>query len=141
MSGWCNGSAGYVHLWTLAHRLTRDERMLGLAEGAAWNAWESDGPVSTVCCGRAGRAYALLNMFRHTDDDAWLTRARTLADRAAAESAPGESEGHDDSLYKGRLGSALLAADQAAPHEACLPFFEPERWPSLGTIPIVSDAG
>jgi eukaryotic-like serine/threonine-protein kinase len=130
MNGWCNGSAGYVHLWTLAHRLEPNDRWLDLAHGAAWNAWELDGPVSTVCCGRAGRAYALLNLYRHTDDPAWLTRARVLADRAAAESAPGESEGHEDSLYKGRLGPALLAADQAAPHNACLPFFEPEGWPA-----------
>jgi eukaryotic-like serine/threonine-protein kinase len=118
------------------HRLERDDRWLDLADGAAWNAWEVDGPVSTVCCGRAGRAYALLNLFRHTDDPAWLTRARVLADRAAAESAPGESEGHEDSLYKGRLGPALLAADQSAPRNACLPFFEPEGWPA--TIPIAS---
>ena len=129
MNGWCNGSAGYVHLWTLAHRLHPDGRFLELAEGAAWNAWEADASISTVCCGRAGRAYALLDLYRHTEDEAWLRRARVLADRAAAESAPGESEGHDDSLYKGRLGPALLAADQAAPHDACLPFFEAEAWP------------
>jgi serine/threonine-protein kinase len=129
MNGWCNGSAGYVHLWTLAHRVAGDDRWLDLAEGAAWSTWETDGPVSTVCCGRAGRAYALLNLYRHTRDDAWLERARVIAERAAAESAPGESEGHDDSLYKGRLGPALLAADLAAPHDACLPFFEPEGWP------------
>jgi hypothetical protein len=89
-----------------------------------------------VCCGRAGRAYARLNMFRHTDDEAWLARARTLAVRAAAESAPGESEGHDYSLYKGRLGPTLLAADQAAPHDVCLSFFEAEGWSALGTVPI-----
>jgi eukaryotic-like serine/threonine-protein kinase len=130
MSGWCNGSAGYVHLWTLAHRLQGGDRWLDLAEGAAWNAWEADGPVSTVCCGRAGRAYALLNLYRHSGDESWLMRARVLAERSAAEAAPGESEGHDDSLYKGRLGPALLAAEQAAPQDACLPFFEPEGWPT-----------
>ena len=130
MNGWCNGSAGYVHLWTLAHRLLGDDRWLDLAEGAAWNAWEADGPVSQVCCGRAGCAYALLNLYRHTGDESWLGRARVVAERAAAESAPGESEGHDDSLYKGRLGPALLAADLEAPHDACQPFFEAEGWPA-----------
>ena len=36
MPGWCNGSAGYVFLWTQAHMATGDQRYLELAEGAAW---------------------------------------------------------------------------------------------------------
>jgi eukaryotic-like serine/threonine-protein kinase len=129
MSGWCNGSAGMVHLWTLAHRRTGDERYLRLAERAAWNAWETDEAVNQVCCGRAGKAYAFLNLFRHTHDASWLRRARVLADRAAGQLGPAETEGREDSLYKGRTGVALLAADQAAPEAACQPFFEPEGWP------------
>jgi hypothetical protein len=129
MSGWCNGSAGMVHLWTLAHRRTGDERFLWLAEGAAWNAWESEDQVNQLCCGRAGTAYALLSLFRRTRDEQWLRRARVLANRAAAHIGSAESEGRVDSLYKGRTGVALLAADQAQPDAACHPFFEPEGWP------------
>ena len=40
MPGWCNGSAGFVFLWTLAHRQLGDPAFHALAEGAAWNAWE-----------------------------------------------------------------------------------------------------
>src|SRR5690606_3492433 len=31
MPGWCNGSAGYVFLWTQAHGVLQDERYLALA--------------------------------------------------------------------------------------------------------------
>jgi eukaryotic-like serine/threonine-protein kinase len=130
MSGWCNGSAGMVHLWALAHRRFGDERWLRLAERAAWHAWETDEAVNQVCCGRAGKAYALLNLFRVTRDDRWLHRARVLADRAAAYLGPAETEGRQDSLYKGQTGVALLAADQADPAAARQPFFEPEGWPA-----------
>ncbi len=47
MPGWCNGSAGYVFLWTLAHRAFGDPRLLELARGAAWDSFDSpDGGVS-----------------------------------------------------------------------------------------------
>ena len=43
MPGWCNGTAGYVHVWVLAHQALGDERYLRLAERAAWNAFEEAG--------------------------------------------------------------------------------------------------
>lgn len=123
MAGWCNGTAGYVFLWTLAHRLLGDARWLEMAEGAAWNSWESPDASGTLCCGLVGRAYALLNFYRHSGDVIWLDRARTLAHRAAKDGAmPPE---YPRSLYKGEFGLAVLAADLEVPHEAVMPFFEP----------------
>jgi len=126
MAGWCNGSAGFVFLWTLAHQILGEPRWRELAEGAAWNAWEAPDPHGTLCCGLAGRAYALLNLWKHGGGEAWLTRARDLANQAAlsierAAEAP-------DSLYKGVVGVAVLAADLARPEGAVLPFFEEEGW-------------
>lgn len=134
MGGWCNGSAGFVHLLTLAWRTSRDDRWLWLAEQAAWATWEADEPVSSLCCGRAGRAYALLNLYRHTDETAWYERARDLALRAAAHAADGVEQGRIDSLYKGLLGVSLLAAEVEAPTHARMPFFEPEGWPKPETL-------
>ena len=57
MSGWCNGSAGIVFLWALAHETYKESRFLELAERAARNAWEDDERASTLCCGSAGSAY------------------------------------------------------------------------------------
>jgi eukaryotic-like serine/threonine-protein kinase len=126
MGGWCNGSAGFVHLFTLAWRTSRNDRWLRLAEQAAWTTWEADDPVSSLCCGRSGRAYALLNLYRHTDEAAWHERARELALRAAAHAANGVEQGRIDSLYKGLLGVSLLAAEIEVPTQARMPFFEPE---------------
>jgi serine/threonine-protein kinase len=126
MAGWCNGSAGFVFLWTLAHQILGDPRYHEMAEGAAWNAWEAPDLHGTLCCGLAGRAYALLNLWKHGGGEPWLTRARDLAGHAAlsiertAEAA--------DSLYKGAVGVAVLAADLARPEEAVFPFFEEEGW-------------
>lgn len=128
MSGWCNGTCGYVFLWTLAHRLLGDARYLGLAQGAAWSSWEAPEPVVTLCCGLAGRAYALLNLYRYSKETVWLHRARDLAMRAAAgDHAPKE---YPHSLYKGEFGLAVLAADLEQPNEATMPFFEPMGYQS-----------
>ena len=131
MAGWCNGSAGFVHLFTLAHRMLGDDRWQSLAERAAWHSWEAGGPVSSLCCGCAGQAYALLNLHRHSGDPAWLRRARELTARAALAPWDGEPQGRDDSLYKGRVGVALLAADIEVPELARMPFVEPEGWPAV----------
>ncbi len=129
MPGWCHGSAGYVHLWTLAHAILGDENYLVLAEGAAWHAWEGADRKCNLCCGLAGRAYALLRMFKHTGERIWLRRAEELAKRAASGIGNSSIAGdrlHANSLYKGDLGVALLIADLAQPASSCMPFFEDE---------------
>jgi hypothetical protein len=126
MPGWCNGSAGFVFLWTLAHRMLGEDRYRSLAESAAWNAWEAPDGGGTLCCGLAGRAYSLLNLYRHGGGPQWLERARELANRAALAIDRDSSPSH--SLYKGALGVAVLTADLARPEDAAMPFFEEEGW-------------
>jgi serine/threonine-protein kinase len=127
MPGWCNGSAGFVHLFTLAHEVLGDRRYAALAQGAAWNVWESADRNGSLCCGLAGRAYALLHLHRHAGGAAWLPRARQLAQAAAADLSWAAE--WPDSLYRGELGLAVLAADLARPEGAAMPFFEDEGWP------------
>jgi serine/threonine-protein kinase len=122
MSGWCNGSSGYVFLWTLAHRTFGDPRYLDLAVGAAWDVWDGGDSVPTLCCGAAGRAYALLDLHRHVGEPAWLDRARDLARQA--EQAGGRDD-YPHSLWKGGFGLAVLAADLDRPEEAAMPLFQP----------------
>jgi serine/threonine-protein kinase len=108
-----------------------------LAEQAAWNTWEESDTVSGLCCGLAGKAYGLLNLYKHAGEKAWLVRAQELAQRAAlnvSASALQDTSLHvgldarDESLYYGNVGIAVLAADMARPEEACMPFFEREGW-------------
>ena len=119
IAGWCNGSAGLVFLFTLAHRIVGGAEWLRRAELCAWNTWDEPRFNPTLCCGTAGRAYALLNLYKTTGAAEWLGRARQLANHAAATN-------HDDrmSLLKGTLGVAVLIADLASPENARMPFFE-----------------
>ncbi len=128
MSGWCNGSAGYVHLWTLADTLFDDSNYLNLAQHAAWSTWEQHSELGNLCCGLTGRSYALLNFYQHTGERDWLYRARDLAHRAIF--IEHDSTGNDaevNGLYKGDVGLCVLLADLNRPAEASLPLFERER--------------
>jgi predicted Ser/Thr protein kinase len=122
MPGWCNGSAGLMHLWALAHRVLAEPRWLRLAESAAWNAWEDPAGGGSLCCGLAGRAYALLRWYQESGEEVWLERARALAARAVAVTSKIGIESRD-SLHRGETGVAVLLADLARPAEAAFPFF------------------
>ena len=124
MAGWCNGSGGLVHLWTLAERLYGRDDYGELARRAALNAYEEPPAIGDLCCGAAGLSYAMLEMYRHTGDGLWVDRARRLADRAAT--LIREWSLHRDSLYKGEVGVALLAADLDEPELSCMPLFNKE---------------
>ena len=127
MSGWCNGPAGFIHLWTLAHEHDLGADYLPLAEASGWTAWEGRGSVPDLCCGTAGRAYALLTLYRSTGAEIWLERAHALAERAAR--ALRRSRGPRPlSLYKGEPGIVLLLADLHHPETASMPGFESEGW-------------
>jgi len=133
MSGWCNGSAGFVFLWTLAHQMLGRAEYGTLAEQAGLDAWESEGQIGNLCCGYAGQAYALLNLYKHTGDTAWLHGAQAQAQRAArsihempANGAYQELATRAESLYKGELGIAVLAAELDRPESATMPLFERE---------------
>jgi serine/threonine-protein kinase len=129
MPGWCNGSAGMVHVACLARTVLDDESYLSAADAAAWHVWDGgDGPID-LCCGFAGRAYALLELFRHTDDPKLLQRAKALALRAVRVAPQLHSTEHPPhSLYKGELGLAALISDLEDPQEATMPLFASERW-------------
>lgn len=126
---WCNGSAGFVHLWLTAERVFGDDGYRPLAEGAGRDAL---GPMETgvdLCCGLAGRAYSLLALYRASGDDRWLREARSLTLRSLR---PRMADGAFAlSLYKGALGPAVLGAElTASPVAASMPLFEPEGWPA-----------
>jgi serine/threonine-protein kinase len=126
MPGWCNGSAGTVFLWTLAHSFFGNSLYLDLAEKSAMDAFEGSGGGHGLCCGFAGQAYAQLNIYNHTGRRTWLQQARILAERAAA-FGNRVREGLPHSLYKGDMGVAVLIAELEKPETATMPFFESPR--------------
>jgi serine/threonine-protein kinase len=126
MPGWCNGSAGSVFLWTLAHSFFGNSLYLDLARKSAMDAFEGSGGGHGLCCGLAGQAYAQLNIYNHTGDRAWLQKARLLTEKAAA-FGNRVREGLPHSLYKGDIGVAVLIAELEKPETAAMPFFESPR--------------
>ena len=132
--GWCNGPAGLIHLWTLAHERFKLAEFRELALACGWSAWEGRGSIPNLCCGLAGRAYGLLNLYQYSGAPEWLQRAEVLAARAmAAGSDTAQSWERPLSLFKGIPGIVLLAADLGLPEHAAMPFFAREGWP--GPVP------
>jgi serine/threonine-protein kinase len=125
--GWCNGSAGHVYLWLLAYQLTGEPRWLEVA----WRSGSHTSPLvemqGGLCCGPAGQAYALAKLYRATGERSWLKRARELGELAA--SLSGQVPWFRNSLWKGDLGVALLAADLAHPDRSRTPFFDWDQEP------------
>jgi serine/threonine protein kinase len=125
MPGWCNGNAGHVFLWTLAHQVLLDPRYLDLARKAAWGVVEQRVHFNNLCCGAAGCAYAMLALYRRTADETWLKHARRFADRVATiPDIPPEHPTDVDSLYKGDIGPMVLLDDLSDPMRARMPLFE-----------------
>ena len=130
--GWCSGSGGYVYLWILAAEVVDDTRFLDLAEKAAWHTWEHADRTPNLCCGLTGRAFALLRYYRQTGEDVWLARAKQLAGLALDLYRDTDSaDSRFYSLFRGPLGTALLAIELDFPERSVFPMFELEGWPIL----------
>lgn len=131
MAGWCNGSAGQVYVWLAAYCAMKESQYLVLAEKAAWHAVEAEAGIGNLCCGLSGQAYALLALYRQTRERSWLHRAQVLAEKSAITFRDMPTGGEFDvlalrpnSLYKGELGVAVLAADLENPDGSAFPAFE-----------------
>lgn len=120
---WCNGAAGHLQLWLLAYEVLKNPVYLSLARGAAWTTYEAPSNAADLCCGSAGRAYALLRLFRQSGERIWLHRAHELADHSAL--AIRTRQLRKNSLYRGEAGVCLLAAELSDPNRARMPLFEP----------------
>jgi serine/threonine-protein kinase len=128
-TGWCHGSAGYVLLWTLASRILGDENLLHLARQAASHidACQADERVAngSLCCGYAGQGFALLALYRATGERSTLQLAESLGELAAGLAS---RVSRPNSLFKGKVGIALLLEELAFPDRSCMPLVESEGW-------------
>jgi serine/threonine-protein kinase len=120
MTSWCNGAPGFVFLWDTAFEQSGDARFADLAEAAARETMAARDHVGSLCCGYAGRSYALARHWRATGRTEWLDRAGHLAE--LARQTPSSGLAH--SLYKGEWGAAVLTAELGRPEQARLPLFE-----------------
>ena len=121
MDGWCNGSAGFSMLYSLACQRLTQPQFGELAQRAGFSAWASLSGNGSLCCGQAGAGYALLAVYRLTGEPVWLRRAQVAAVRAASDRTRHFPQ---DALYKGAVGVALLVEDLKDPTNSAMPLFE-----------------
>jgi hypothetical protein len=117
-SGWCNGSAGFVFLFSLASRMLSEPSYLKLAAAAAEYTWRVRNPDASLCCGATGDGYAFLNLYRATGNKLWLQRARRSAEAAL------NVDRYNYSLFVGKAGVVALLSDLERPEGAWMPLFE-----------------
>ena len=104
----CHGAPGIVA--TLGHVL--DEELAVAGGELTWRA----GPLrkgANLCHGTSGNGYAFLALLERTEDERWLTRARSFAMHAAGQVEHSRSDyGRGRyTLWTGDLGTTLYLAD------------------------------
>ena len=129
--GWCHGNAGYVFLWNLAAQTYGEASFAALAERTACLLDVHLG-ITSLCCGTAGQAYALLDQYGTTGEREWRSLAARVAERAAADASLADDATSPLSLYKGHVGLVLLAPELERPARAAMPLFEFEAAPGHG---------
>ena len=116
---WCNGSAGIVLAWVFAYELTGDPKWLSRARAAAPELADVARPdPGTLCCGFAGRAYALLALARVDPRGPWHEQARGLVPYAFARDVPHHG------MLRGLPGLVMLARDVGDPAAARFPLVD-----------------
>lgn len=118
-ASWCNGSAGYVWLWGMAYKIYGEKEFLKLATEAASHALHHPDLNPNLCCGLAGRAFAMIHMFQVTGQKRYLDHAQTLY--AAARTGDFPQDFSDLSLLKGSLGVDVLGFGLRDPMYAVFP--------------------
>lgn len=127
---WCHGAPGILLLLVRAYEVFREHKYLAWAEMAADVVW-SRGLLrkgNGLCHGVAGNAYCFLALFRCTDNDIYLHRARVFALAAQDDMVTKyqDTPDHPLSLFEGHAGLLSLCTNLLVgdPRLARFPAFE-----------------
>jgi eukaryotic-like serine/threonine-protein kinase len=123
LTGWCNGSAGHIFLWSLLYQHFKVEKYLRIAMQAANHIiLHAENNISNLCCGYAGEAYSFLNLYYLTKEKKYLDEAKKCEQKIMNQiSLPPL---RSNSLYKGDIGLAVLLSETGKPEFAQMPLFE-----------------
>jgi lantibiotic modifying enzyme len=127
---WCHGAPGILLLFVKAYEVFGQPKYLAWAELAADVVWMRGllRKGNGLCHGVAGNAYCFLAVFRCTDNDIYLHRARVFALAAQDDivAAHQDTPDHSMSLFEGLGGLLALYADllEGDPRQARFPAFE-----------------
>ena len=140
MAGWCNGTAGFVLLWTEAFLSTGDLEWRALAHEAGRHCMTYAENLNSVCCGLAGRAYALGVLWSATGEREWLEAAHRLL-KHNANTTP-DAVNYPHSLFKGQLGHELARLELSAANQVTFPMLASDLYGEpLPVGPLVFDRG
>ncbi len=122
-TGWCNGSAGHIFLWSLLYRHFKEEKYLNIAERTMQHVLQdARSKIYNLCCGTSGQAYSLLCLYNLTGEKKYLEHSMSLKQRILDNlSYPSE---RINSLYKSMPGAAVLFCELERPELARMPLFE-----------------
>ena len=122
-TGWCNGSAGHVFLWSLLYKYFKDEKYSSIAvQTAEYVIQNSLNSINNLCCGLAGEAYSLANLYHITLEKRYIQEAQKISQKILSQiSLPAL---RNNSLYKGDLGLAVLFSEMGNPAMLQMPLFE-----------------
>jgi serine/threonine protein kinase len=107
MPGWCNGGAGFLELFRFAADIYQKAEYLDIAEKIAIDVSNNPSTTADLCCGFAGRGYALLGLYQSTQNQKYRDQAEALL----AKSKQVPSFLKIDSLFKGKFGLKLLETE------------------------------
>jgi eukaryotic-like serine/threonine-protein kinase len=110
MSGWCNGVAGHLMMWTRRWQFTCAPEDREIMERIAWGIWESRMAMGNLCCGAAGQSGALAAFARAADEPAWRKRAQEHVENLRPR---WPKDDHPQSLFRGDLGLQLVRLECA----------------------------
>ncbi|CAF0937397.1 unnamed protein product [Rotaria sordida] len=125
---WCHGAPGFVYLFNRAYEITGNSSYIQRASSAGDVIWER-GLLTKgygLCHGIAGNGYALLDLYRVTQDPKWLHRAIKFAEFCLdyGKHNLARTPDHPFSLFEGLAGTIYYMADILTPTSARFPTFE-----------------
>lgn len=123
MMGWCNGATGTLFLFALLYEHFNLPVYQKTVEDLAWEIWDDHSKGIDLCCGAAGKIFALLKAAEVlSDEEIWRERARMLAKIAIINGRDLDSEAHPKySLFKGQLGLSLACQAIVHPPKITMP--------------------
>ena len=122
-SGWCNGNAGYIFLWSLLYEYFKEERYLSIAEQSANPILpDTQEPNGGLCCGVTGQVYAFLRLYKITGNRSYLQKTEKLKHHILHHLSSPLLK--NNSLFFGEVGLGIVLCELDKPESARMPFFE-----------------
>ena len=108
-------------LWLTAFEASQESKFLDLAIHSAKDTFLNQDPTLNICCGRSGRALALLSLYQMTEEKEWHNNATALLNKTPVQIEGAQN--HKYSLFKGQFGVALAHYESLYPAQARFPLF------------------